>query len=331
MKRETVPLYPLRFEPICKEKVWGGRRIEGVYGRPLAPGARVGESWEIADHGGDVSRVAEGPLAGRSLRELVAEDPGRILGGTLAARRFDRFPLLFKLLDASAHLSVQVHPPDGYAAGHERGEWGKTELWYVAAAERGAAVLCGLRPGVEREGFTRALAEGRVDGCLRRIAVRPGDALFVPAGMVHAVCAGVLLFEIEENSDVTYRLFDWGREGRPLHVDRALEVVDFGSRPDPLVRAHWEEGDGFRTASLARCRHFAAAVCEVRGRMPSSCAGERFRVLAVASGGGLLRHGGPGGTIALRGGDHLLLPAALGDYTVEAEGAGMVLLQTEVP
>ncbi|HQM53473.1 MAG TPA: class I mannose-6-phosphate isomerase, partial [bacterium] len=266
MRRAAVPLYPLRFEPICKEKVWGGRRIEGVYGRPLAPGARVGESWEIADHGGDVSRVAEGPLAGRSLRELVAEDPERILGEALAARRFDRFPLLFKLLDASAHLSVQVHPPDGYAAGHERGEWGKTELWYVAAAERGAALLCGLRPGLGREELTRALAEGRVDGCLRRIAVKPGDALFVPAGMVHAVCAGVLLFEIEENSDVTYRLFDWGRAGRPLHLAKALEVVDFDLRLDPLVCARWEEGDGFRAAPLARCRHFAATVCEVRGR-----------------------------------------------------------------
>ena len=323
--------YPLRFAPIYKEKVWGGRRIASVYTRPLPPGARVGESWEIADHGEDVSRVSEGPLAGRSLRELVAEESGCILGHALAERHFDRFPLLFKLLDASGNLSIQVHPPDGYAAGHERGEWGKTELWYVASADEGAEVLCGLRAAVGREEFVRALAEARVDGCLRRIRVRTGDALIVPAGMVHAVCAGVLMIEIEENSDVTYRLFDWGRQGRPLHVEKALEVIDFGDRPDPLIRPRWEEGDGFRTTLLARCRYFVATASEVRGRMRARCAGERFRVLSVASGSGSLRHGGPGGVVALRGGDHLLLPAALGDYTVEAGAAGVVLLHTEVP
>jgi len=326
-----MDLYPLKFTPIYKEKVWGGRRLSLVYGRALPPGARVGESWEMADHGADVSLVAEGPWAGRSLRALIAEHPEGILGRALAARRLDRFPLLLKALDASGNLSVQVHPPDGYAAGHEKGEWGKTELWYVAVADEGAEMLCGLRDGVGRGELVQALAEDRVPGCLRRIGVKAGDVLLVPAGRIHAVCAGALVIEIEENSDVTYRLYDWGRDGRPMHREKALEVIDFEDRSDPLVEKRWECSDGFRRAPLARCRYFATDLVEVEGRMRSSCAGDRFGVLSVASGGGILRHGGPGGETGLRGGDHLLLPAGLGGYTIEANRGGCVLLQTEVP
>lgn len=326
-----MDLYPLKFAPIYKEKVWGGRRLSIVYGRTLSPGALVGESWDIADHGGDVSLVAEGPWSGRSLRALVAEQPERILGRALVERRFGRFPILVKALDASENLSVQVHPPDGYATGHEKGEWGKTELWYVAAADEGAEMLCGIRDGVGREEFVLALAENRVPGCLRRIAVKAGDAILVPAGRVHAVCAGALVIEIEENSDVTYRLYDWGREGRAMHREKALEVVDFTDRGDPRVEKRWERGEGFRRAPLARCRYFSTGLYEIEEAMRSSCGGDRFRVLSVASGGGSLRHGGPGGETGFRGGDHLLLPAGLGDYTIEANRGGCVLLQTEVP
>ncbi len=308
-----MDLYPLKFTPIYKEKVWGG------------------ESWEIADHGADVSLVAEGPLAGRSLRALIVEHPEGILGCAIAARRLDRFPLLLKALDASGNLSVQVHPPDGYAAGHEKGEWGKTELWYVAAADEGAEMLCGLRDGVGRGELVQALAEDRVPGCLRRIGVKAGDALLVPAGRIHAVCAGARVIEIEENSDVTYRLYDWGRDGRPMHREKAIEVIDFEDRSDPRIEKRWERGDGFRRAPLARCRYFATDLVEVEGRLRSACEGDRFRVLSVASGGGILRHGGPGGETGLRGGDHLLLPAGLGGYTIEAARGGCALLQTEVP
>lgn len=326
-----MELYPLRFAPIYKEKVWGGRRLSRVYGRALPPDARIGESWEIADHGDDVSLVAEGPWAGRSLRALIAERPERVLGCVLSARRLDRFPLLVKALDASENLSVQVHPPDAYAAGHEMGEWGKTELWYMAAADEGAGMLCGLRDGVGRGELVRALAGNRVPECLRRIGVKTGDAILVPAGRVHAVCAGALVFEIEENSDVTYRLYDWGREGRAMHREKALEVISFSDHADPRVGKRWERGAGFRRAPLARCRYFATALYEIEGSMRSCCAGDRFRVLSVAAGGGSLRHGGPGGETGFRGGDHLLLPAGLGDYTIETDRGGCVLLQTEVP
>lgn len=324
-------LYPLRFVPIYKEKVWGGRRLERVFGRALPAGARVGESWEIADHGADVSVVADGPWAGRGLDEIVRGDARRVLGSAFAAARLDRFPLLVKALDASKNLSIQVHPPDGYASVHEGGGPGKTELWYVADADEGAGVLCGLRDGVGREAVLRALEEERLPECLRLIPVKKGDAIFVPAGRIHAVCAGVLVIEIEENSDITYRLYDWGRKGRPMHRGKGLDVTDFADRSDPLLAKRWEEGDGFRTARLARCPYFSTAVHEVGARMRSCCAGDRFRILSVASGSGVIRHGGAGGETALRGGDHFLLPAGLGGYTIDADRGGCVLLQTEVP
>lgn len=326
-------LYPLKFTPIYKEKVWGGRRLESVYGRLLPAGALIGESWEISDHGDDVSRVEGGALDGRSLRELVAGMPKEILGNAIASRGPAGFPLMVKLIDASESLSVQVHPTDDYAAAHENGERGKTELWCVLRAGEGAELICGLRRAVTGESLAGAIEKGTLLDLLRSFKVREGDAVFVPARRIHGVGAGNLILEIGENSDVTYRLYDWGRAGgaRPLHREKAMEAVDFEDCGEPRVAAGWEEGDGFRRARLADCRHFRTVRFEISGAWDSIRTGERFGIISVVRGGGVLEYGGAGGRMGLREGDTLLLPAALGRYRVRAGADGCNLLETEVP
>ncbi|MEJ2744783.1 MAG: mannose-6-phosphate isomerase [bacterium] len=328
-----MKLYPLKFTPIYKEKIWGGRRLEDVYGRRLPAGVRIGESWDVSDHGDDVSRVESGAWAGRSLRELIAEMPVEILGSALVMRCLERFPLLVKLIDASENLSLQVHPPDDYVAVHERGEWGKTELWYVVRADEGAELVCGFRTAVARGAFARALEEGTLLNLLRPLKTHDGDAIFVPAGRVHSIGAGNLIFEIAENSDVTYRLYDWERAGsaRPLQIKKAMEVVNFGDGRDPRIAATWEDKKGFRRAHLATCRHFRTVQVEIGDVWGSIRTGERFSIISVVRGSGALEYGDAGEIIELRSGDTLLLPAALGGYRVRAGTNCCNILETEVP
>ncbi|MBM3876363.1 MAG: mannose-6-phosphate isomerase [Verrucomicrobia bacterium] len=229
-------LYPLTFQPIFKERVWGGRRLQDLYGKALPPGARIGESWEISDRPGDESVVTNGPLAGRTLRWLMEHHGSELLGA--AAPAGGRFPLLVKLLDARDALSLQVHPPAAKAAA--LGGEPKTELWYFTEATADACIHAGLRSGVTRAEFERRVRDGTVAECFHRIPVRRGDAMFLPGGRVHALGAGCVLIEVQQNSDTTYRVFDWNRPGldgkpRELHVGQALEAIDFGDFEPALV------------------------------------------------------------------------------------------------
>ncbi len=230
--------YPLTFEPIFKERIWGGRRIETVLGKHLPSDKPIGESWEISDHGTSCSVVSNGHLRGESLRELISQSAEQLLGAAALPRLAQygpapfRFPLLVKWIDARKKLSVQVHPPDG----HPRlppGEQGKTECWFVADAEPGAEIYLGLRRGIDRAALLHELHRGTVDRCLNVFPAQPGDFYFVPAGTPHAIGAGVLLAEIQQTSDTTYRLFDWNRvdpsTGRPreLQIEAAIDSIDF--------------------------------------------------------------------------------------------------------
>ena len=214
-------LYPLTFHPILKERVWGGRSLECLYHKPLPAGVPIGESWEISDRPGDVSVVSNGPLAGKDLHWLMTRHATELLG---AARPPDsRFPLLVKILDAQEKLSLQVHPPPGKAA--ELGGEPKTEMWYITEAAPGAELYVGLKRGVSREEFERKIKSGTVAECFHRVSVRPGDAMFLPSGRVHALGAGIVLFEVQQNSDTTYRVFDWNRlglDGKPRELREAL-------------------------------------------------------------------------------------------------------------
>jgi len=220
-------LHPLPLAPVYRRYLWGGRRFETALGRALPPGDDFAESWELVDRDGDQSIVGAGAFAGRSLADVRSTDRQGLLGRHAG---MERFPLLFKFLDARLDLSVQVHPDDDRAARLVPPDRGKTEAWYVIDAAPGSRIYAGLREGVDRDGLASALRDGRCETVLHSFEPRAGDCVFIPAGTVHAIGAGLLVAEIQQSSDVTYRLHDWNRTGpdgkpRALHLDAGLEAV----------------------------------------------------------------------------------------------------------
>ncbi|MGA4580011.1 type I phosphomannose isomerase catalytic subunit [Limisphaera sp. VF-2] len=318
--------YPLVFEPRFKERVWGGRRLETLYGKRLLSGRPVGESWEITDRPEDVSVIANGSWAGRDLRWLMEAHREALLGN-LAPAAGDRFPWLVKILDARELLSVQVHPPAEVA--RRLGGEPKTELWYITEAERGAEIYTGLRRGVTREEFERRLREGTVADCIHRFAVRAGDAVFLPSGRIHALGAGLVLFEIQQNSDTTYRVYDWGRRGldgrpRPLHVPEALASVDFQDfEPGPLPE-RWEARDGGRRRPLVEHELFCVEVWRWNRSTQLEWGGGGCRVLGCVAGRLVLEGGNE--AVDLRPGRFCLLPAALESVRLAVDSAAEVLV-----
>jgi mannose-6-phosphate isomerase len=308
--------YPFRFAPIFKPRIWGGRRLEMLGKTP--PAGPIGESWEISDHADDVSVVANGPLRGRTLRELLRELPDELLGPAVLGKLRDaggppwQFPLLIKWLDVRDRLSIQVHPPDG----HPRlppGERGKTECWFVIQAESGAVIYLGLRRGLDRTAVTRELTRGALEQCLNMFPARAGDFFFVPAGTVHAIGAGLVLAEIQQSSDTTFRLFDWNRvdpsTGRPrdLEVEAALDCIDFSAVPrGPVSEPSGTPPDRMTLLAPADCPDFAV---DRRHITQPVALGEhdRFHILVCTDGSGEITGGDE--VVPVRRGDVLLLPA----------------------
>lgn len=239
---------PLTFKPIFMERMWGGRRLESEFGKKLPPNVRIGESWEIVDRPEAQSVVAKGPLRGTTLHELWTEYREEVFGEAPKTvspwRSLPRFPLLIKILDAAEKLSLQVHPPKDAAA--RLGGEPKTEFWYVAAAEPGAELLVGFCTPIARDRFEETLRDRTVIDYVHKIAVHEGDAVFLPAGRLHAVGAGNLLIEIQQNSDTTYRVFDWNRthpitgKARKLHVEEAIQCIDFQDVQPKLIESKGE-------------------------------------------------------------------------------------------
>ena len=230
-------MHPLRFEPIIKKLIWGGSRLGSVLRKPIGEGSQYAESWELSDHRTDVSVVAEGPLAGMTLRDLVRYRTEEVLGPALS--HLGQFPLLVKYIDAEHVLSVQVHPDDELAR-RLADDNGKTETWVVIAAEPDSVIYAGLKEGVTREAFAAAIAQGEVEHLLHKIPARVGDCILIRAGIVHAIGSGVMIAEIQQMSDTTFRVFDWNRLGidnkpRQLHVEQALESTDFSAMDQGLL------------------------------------------------------------------------------------------------
>jgi mannose-6-phosphate isomerase len=226
-----TPDSPLLFEPLAMERVWGGRHFESLLGKKLPQGAVVGELWEMVDRPEAQSVVHDGVLRGKTLHDLWTDQRAAIFGERHLANASTRFPLLIKLLDARERLSVQVHPPLSLAE-ELKGE-PKTECWYFLHASAGASVYAGLRKGVTREEFQRSLDEGTVEERLHRAPVLTGESIFIPSGRLHAIGEGLVIVEVQQNSDTTYRVFDWNRKGldgkpRDLHVEESLASIDFG-------------------------------------------------------------------------------------------------------
>jgi mannose-6-phosphate isomerase len=317
-------LYPLTFEPRFKERVWGGRSLERLYAKHLPASVPIGESWEIADRPGDESVIRNGPLAGRTLRWLMQEHQSDVLGDASPALD-GRFPLLCKILDARQRLSLQVHPPEHAAHLGEP----KTEMWYVAAADPGAELFVGLRSGVTRAGFEGAVANGTVADCFHRIAVHTGDAMFLPSGRAHAIGAGLVIFEIQQNSDTTFRVDDWNRVGldgkpRELHVTESLASIDFGDFEPRLIDAPATRQGTFSVRTLVNHARFRTDLvsAEAAGAMRPNKS--TLRVLGAVV-GPIVVHGS-GVSATLQAGEFCLLPASLTDTAIDASTGGRFLL-----
>ena len=301
--------YPLRFEPIFKERIWGGRRMQELFGKALPAGGAIGESWEITDRPEGVSVVINGELKGRDLRWLM-ENHGKEIMGNAAALN-GRFPLLVKILDAQSKLSLQVHPPADKAQSLQ-GE-PKTEMWYIADAAPDADLFVGLKAGVTREEFEQRTADGSIEQCFQRIVVKPGDSMFLPSGRVHAIGAGNMIFEIQQNSDTTYRVFDWdrvGQDGKPreLHVAESLESIDFEDFEPGLVDSPTTDLGALRVTSLVRDPLFNVDLIESPEAAEHSFRIESPMVIAVASGELEVTAGGM--PEKLVSGEFALVPAA---------------------
>jgi mannose-6-phosphate isomerase len=313
-------LYPLTFEPIFKERIWGGRNLETLYGKPLPPGLRVGESWEISDRPGDESVIARGPLRGRTLRWLMEQCPAGLIGPRQPAPA--RFPLLIKIIDAQDTLSLQVHPPAAVAA--RLGGEPKTEMWYVARAEQKAELFVGLNRGVSRAEFERKLAAQSVAECFHRISVQEGDAMFLPSGRVHALGAGTVIFEIQQNSDTTYRVFDWNRvdrAGKPreLHVPQSLESIDFADFEPALLPRTASPTHPGTVRPLVRNELFTVCLRQWKTGDQLALPAGRMQILGVVE--GALRIEGAGETVEIAAGQFCLVPAQCEGTLAEAQSA----------
>ncbi len=326
-----TPLYPLRFEPLYEYRLWGGRRLAGVLTAPLPGTGPIGEAWVLSDRDDHPSRVADGPLKGRTIAQLLEQFPEEAMGRL--AGRFRRFPLLLKFLDAREMLSVQVHPADTHTDLLPAGETGKTEAWVVLEAGPESRIYAGLKPGTTADDLRRGLANGTVADRLACFTPKPGDGVFIPAGTVHALGGGVVVFEVQENSDVTFRLYDWNhvdaKTGKPraLQVDQALACIDFGECAGGLAPPVVEATEPVERERLFDCDHFRLS--RLRGQSPFTVGASGVpRVLVCIAGSGLVEHGGA--TYAIGKGDVFLLPAVVGACTFQPRGRVNVL-EIEVP
>lgn len=316
-------LYPLTFQPIFKERIWGARNLERLYGKKLPGSVPIGESWEISDRPGDVSGIANGPLAGKDLHWLVENHRADLLGD--AKLEAGRFPLLIKLLDAQEKLSLQVHPPAAKAAELQGDP--KTEMWFIADATPRAELYVGLKRGVTRVDFERRISDGTVAESFHRVPVRAGDAMFLPSGRIHAIGAGLVIFEIQQNSDTTYRVFDWNRVGldgkpRELHVPQSLASIDFNDFEPALVAGEEVVGTNYGSRLLVKHALFNVEQYRVTNAGSIKLPGKRMHIIGVVN--GEVR----AGDAVCRAGEFCLLPASLPVAEVAAV-AGTQFLRAE--
>lgn len=323
-------LYPLRFAPIYQYRLWGGRRLANWLTAPLPGTGPIGEAWLLSDRDAQPSRVIDGPLEGRTIAQLMADSPEAILGKL--ARRFRRFPLLLKFLDAHEMLSVQVHPGSDNADLIPAGETGKTEAWIVLEADAASRVYVGLQRGVSLADL-RALSERTVDSCLASFTPRAGQGIFIEAGTVHALGGGAVVFEVQQNSDVTFRLYDWDRidpeTGRPraLQVAQALACIDPGQGPVHPIAPAEATGGSILREKLFDSPHFR--VWRLQTHWPFSVgAVDEPRVLVCLDGTGNIEY--DGADFAMARGDVILLPAAVGACRFRPQGE-VTLLEIAVP
>lgn len=318
--------YPLKFDPVYKGYIWGGRNLE-KFGKQL-PETRVAESWELSCHPDGMSIIRNGSFQGRTLQSLIEEFGAQITGNLTRGS----FPLLVKLIDANDRLSVQVHPNDDYALSHE-GESGKNEMWYILDAKPGAFLIYDVKPGVHRESFERAVLEDRVEDCLQSVPVQAGDFINLPTGVVHAIGEGIVLAEIQQNSNSTYRIYDYHRTDangnpRPLHLDKAMEVIRYDSekRRNRYKGLKYPISENCSATVLVANPYFGVELLQVSGRIRLNTQSRQFHIHVCIEGNGTIAWGG--GSMEFQRGETFLIPSALEEYTMQGD---FKALQAYVP
>jgi len=328
---DQLPLYPMRFEPIYQYRIWGGRRLGDLLTAPLPDNDPIGEAWILSDREDHASHVANGQLKGQSIRQLLEHWPDQMMGKL--SGRFSRFPLLLKFLDAREMLSVQVHPSDQQTDYIPVGEHGKTEAWVVLEAEQKSRIYAGLKPGTTADNLRQAITNGTMEDHLAYFTPKPGNAVFLPAGTVHALGGDIVVFEVQENSDITFRLYDWDHvdaktnKPRPLQVDQAFACIDFAQGAiEPIVPV-MEATMPVERERIFQCDHFH--LWRLRGQSPFTV-GEMdvLRVLVCLEGNGEIEH--DDAVYAVGKGDVFILPAVIGKCTFKP-GIKVNLLELAIP
>lgn len=318
--------YPLKFNPEFKERVWGGRALER-FGLDVPAGA-IGEGWMIGDHPNGTTEVANGELAGLGLDEVREQYGTELFGSKGFSEKIGRFPLLIKLLDCQNDLSVQVHPSDDYDQLPE-GELGKTEMWYVLDAKPGAKIIYGLNDNVDRADLDKAIREDRIMDCLNQIEVSAGDSFYIPAGTVHALGAGILVAEIQQNSDTVYRLYDYNRPGldgkpRDLHIEDSLNVIAYDNKGASRMKTEQTQSSEWLT--LSKSPYFIVEKGLVENSWELKTTPESFVIHVICEGRGEVKW--LDGSIAAKAGDCFLMPASLGSYQLTGK---MTVMRSYIP
>jgi len=324
-------LYPLKFKPVYKDYIWGGRGLEKL-GKKLPDGI-IAESWEISSHPDGESKVLSGEYEDLSIAELTKKFGRDIVGSELPQKDLKKFPLLIKLIDANDKLSVQVHPKDEYAKVHENGELGKNEMWYIVSAKPGAKIVYGVSKGVTRETFEAAVKADEIETCLNYLEVSKGDTVNIPAGMLHAIGEGIVIAEIQQNSNTTYRVFDYNRTDskgirRPLHIEKALDVIDFdncnisGKQEGLKVNV----GENSSKEFLLATEYFSVEKYTIMGKLQEQADGSRFCTYTCLQGEGKIVY--LDGSVDISKGESVLIPALLGNYSIEGQ---LNLIKAYVP
>ena len=317
-------LYPLKFRPILKTVVWGGEKIAPFKGIETAQ-EHIGESWELSGVKGHESVVAEGPLAGKTIAALLEEYGAALVGNHVFAATGTEFPLLIKFIDAQADLSIQVHPNDDLAAVRHNGSKGKTEMWYVVGADPGAHLLAGLSQPITPQDYVRRVADNTITDVLSRYDVAPGDVFFLPAGRIHAICGGCFIAEIQQTSDITYRIYDYGRKGldgkpRELHTELAKDAIDYTVYPD--YRTAYTPGKD-KEVPLVDCPYFTTSVYDLEQPVTKDLSNlDSFLVVICMEGSGILEDNEPDAAcpVTVHQGETVLIPATSRGVTFKPDG-----------
>ncbi|MEP2687598.1 type I phosphomannose isomerase catalytic subunit [Maribacter dokdonensis] len=316
-------MHPLKFKPILKERLWGGTKLKEVFGKPIESDI-TGESWELSTVPGDISVVANGSLEGKSLQELIDSNGEELLGKSVVERFGKEFPILIKFIDAKQDLSIQLHPNDALAK-ERHNSFGKTEMWYIMDADPKAELIVGFNKDVTKEEYAESVANDTLLDLLNYEQVKEGDTFFINTGKIHAIGAGVMLAEIQQTSDVTYRVFDFNRKDkdgnlRELHTDLALDAVDYEKKDDFKVSYSQEKNE---VNTMVNCPYFKTNFIELTENLELDTVNrDSFTIFMCV--GGEAKISTAEGEVAIKSGETALLPASTQKISLQSTGAKLL-------